>query len=82
VLFVAILLMGAGFTFAVAGVKGNNYTVKGVPVWSAPWLPWVEFFTPSKGKTAQDVSATATGNTLQGSAQASLASALSTGTTV
>lgn len=40
-LFVAIFLAGAGYTLVYASVKGDKYTIGGVPVWRQPWLPLV-----------------------------------------
>jgi hypothetical protein len=45
VLFVGMILISLGYTLVYAGVAGDNYTVGNVPVWRAPWLPFVDIFT-------------------------------------
>lgn len=43
-LFVSTILSAAGYTLLYAAVKGDSYTVGGVPVWRRPWLPFVDIF--------------------------------------
>lgn len=43
-LFVGTILTAAGYTLLYAAVKGDSYTVGGVPVWRRPWLPFVDIF--------------------------------------
>ena len=44
-LFVGMILVSLGYTLVYAGVAGDNYTIGNVPVWRAPWLPYVDIFT-------------------------------------
>ena len=42
--FVSVTLTAVGYTMLYAAVKGDAYTVAGVPVWRRPWLPFVDIF--------------------------------------
>lgn len=42
--FVGTILSAIGYTMVYAAVKGDAYTVGGVPVWRRPWLPLVDIF--------------------------------------
>ena len=42
--FVGTILTAVGYTLLYAGVKGDSYTVGGVPVWRRPWLPFIDIF--------------------------------------
>ena len=44
-LFVAVILLAAGYTFTYAAVKGDGYKIGGTPVWRQPWLPFLAAFT-------------------------------------
>lgn len=43
--FVSVNLVAIGYTLIYAAIKGDAYTIAGVPVWRRPWLPFVDVFT-------------------------------------
>lgn len=43
-LIAAIFLGVVGYALLYAGWKGDGAAIKGVPLWRAPWLPFVAAF--------------------------------------